>query len=230
MKKSFDPQQDAAFDPYASDYHAMHAESIRASGEAPDYFARYKHDVMLRRLGTRFSRPVLDYGCGIGNLSLHLATSFTDVHGYDPSSRSIELAKKRVPQATFCSDEDKILQAHFGAAVVANVLHHVNKEERVPLLERVRSKMSGGGRIFAFEHNPLNPVTRRAVAACEFDADAELLYPWELRQLLLRAGFKQAELRFIVFFPNGLSVLRPLEPFLGWLPAGAQVCVEALAP
>ena len=74
-----------------------------------------------------------------------------------------------------------------------------------------------------FEHNPLNPVTRKAVADCPFDEDAELLYPWTVTGLLRDAGLAEVALRYIVFFPRALAALRPLEPKLSRLPAGAQV-------
>jgi hypothetical protein len=81
-----------------------------------------------------------------------------------------------------------------------------------------------GGRVIVFEHNALNPITRRAVSACPFDDGASLLYPWEVRRLLRGAGLSAVALDFIVFFPRILRAARRLEPFLSWLPLGAQVC------
>jgi hypothetical protein len=105
------------------------------------------------------------------------------------------------------------------------VLHHVPRDEHRALVETVRSKLRPGGRIVVFEHNPLNPVTRRAVAACEFDDDAVLLWPWQARRVLRSAGLRNVRLDYIVFSPRPLAVLRPLEPHLSWLPFGAQVMV-----
>ena len=85
--------------------------------------------------------------------------------------------------------------------------------------------LAPGGRLFVFEHNPLNPVTRRAVAACDFDDDAVLLWPWQARRVLRSAGLRDVRLDYIVFFPRSLARLRPLEPRLAWLPLGAQVMV-----
>jgi hypothetical protein len=84
--------------------------------------------------------------------------------------------------------------------------------------------LAPGGRIVIFEHNPLNPVTRRAVAICPFDENAELLYPWQVKKLLRKAGFARVGLDYIVFFPRPLALARPIEPSLSWLPLGAQVC------
>ena len=73
-----------------------------------------------------------------------------------------------------------------------------------------------------FEHNPWNPVTRRAVADCPFDDDAILLWPRELRSLFREAGYEDVRQDFIVFFPRSLALLRPLEPKLRWLFLGGQ--------
>jgi 2-polyprenyl-3-methyl-5-hydroxy-6-metoxy-1,4-benzoquinol methylase len=224
MTKSFDPQHQAEFDQYAHSYAAMHAQSVAASGEAPEYFAVYKQRVLERLLGAGFDRPLLDFGCGIGNLTTHLAKAFPRVDGYDPSEECIKVAKERAPGATFFSDTERLPKDHYGALVIANVLHHVVPSERPALLASATATLARGGRLVVFEHNPLNPVTRHAVAACPFDENAVLLSPWETRRLLRGAGLSDVTLDYIVFFPNALSAMRPLEPHLTWLPLGAQVC------
>jgi SAM-dependent methyltransferase len=224
MPESFDPQNKAEFDQYAHSYEDMHAAHITLSGESPDYFAIYKQKLLERLLGKGFSQPVLDFGCGIGNLTRFLTQSFPVVHGYDPSSDSAELARKRAPGATFFDDTEALPKNHYGAAVLANVLHHVPPANRPRLLNIVAGTLALGGKLVIFEHNPLNPLTRRVVAACPFDENAELLFPWMTKKLLRGAGLKKTALDYIVFFPHGLARMRPLEPRLAWLPLGAQVC------
>src|SRR5882757_9681316 len=73
----------------------------QTSGESPTYFAEYKLKC-LERLGAK--EPVLDFGCGIGNLTEQLVKTYQRVHGYDPSSESLELAKPRAPSAIFQAD------------------------------------------------------------------------------------------------------------------------------
>jgi len=174
-------------------------------------------------LGVSRDEAVLDWGCGVGNVLGPLAGTFREVHGYDPSSESLKLAARRVPDARLHARPADVPSDHFGAAVLSGVLHHVPENEHEALVQEVRTKLRPGGRIVVFEHNPLNPVTRRAVATCEFDDDAVLLWPWQARRLLVRAGLRDVRLEFIVFFPRPLAVLRPLEPRLGWLPFGAQI-------
>ena len=212
------------FDHYAAEYEDLLADSVRASGEGPDYFAEYKCRVLARTWRPpAASRVVLDYGCGMGLLTRHLAATYGDVHGYDPSSRSIGRARELVPAARFFHREADLSTLHYGAVVLANVLHHVPVAERAALLARVRRLLVPGGALFVFEHNPLNPLTRRAVAACRFDDDAILLGPFELPGLLRSAGFVDVHRDFIVFFPHALARLRGLEPKLARVPIGAQM-------
>jgi SAM-dependent methyltransferase len=209
------------FDDYVKDYTALHAKSLAASGEDPEYFAQYKL-ACLKRFGAPKTGALLDYGCGIGNVTSCLATYFENVHGYDPSSQSLDTVKQRIPQGTFHSDPETLPKAHFDTAILSGVLHHVPRPERIGLLQTVLSTLRPGGRLFVFEHNPLNPLTQRLVATCEFDDDADLLWPWNARDLVRRSGFAAVQLDYIVFFPKPLALLRPLEPHLRWLPAGAQ--------
>ena len=224
MAEPFDHQGHAEFDRYARSYEEMHRASIGASGESPEYFHEYKLAHLERLLGKHFDAPVLDFGCGIGNLTLLFVRSFRVVHGYDPSTESITRARERAKGATFTDDEAALPREHFGAIVLSGVLHHVPPRERRKLLSTVIDLLAPGGRVVIFEHNPLNPLTRRAVADCPFDDNAVLLYPWEVNRLLRAAGLRDVEREYIVFFPHLLAGLRPLEPRLSWLPIGAQVC------
>ena len=215
-----DPAPSAKFDAYARSYQELHKSSVAASGEDPAYFHDYKIDCLARR--GLLGGPVLDYGCGTGNLTERLARRSDEVHGYDPSAESLAEAKERAPGAAFHADPASLPAGHFAVAVLSGVLHHVPPKERAEVLRTVRRALRPGGRVVVFEHNPLNPVTRRAVAACPFDDDAILLWPWEARGLLRRGGFSDVELDFIVFFPRPLAFLRPLEPRLRRVALGAQ--------
>jgi SAM-dependent methyltransferase len=135
-----------------------------------------------------------------------------------------------VPQARIFHDFGQVQPNSFSAAVLSCVLHHVPLAERAGVLAQVMSALEPGGRLFIFEHNPFNPLTRRAVATCPFDDDAILLWPWEQRRLLRESGFEQVGLDYIVFFPAPLSFLRSLEPKLRWLGAGAQTMAYGTKP
>jgi SAM-dependent methyltransferase len=216
----------AKFDACAHEYVGMHQRSIAITGEQPAYFAAYKLRCLERLVVPGFDAPVLDYGCGVGMLTEQLCTRFSDVHGFDPSRQSVAAARERAPRACLHTELVDVPDGRFGLAVMSGVLHHVHPRERgAALSNAIRKLRRGDGRLVVFEHNPLNPLTRRAVALCPFDDGAILLWPWEVRSLMHRAGLRDVKLRFIVFLPSALAALRGLERRLGFVPLGAQVMV-----
>jgi ubiquinone/menaquinone biosynthesis C-methylase UbiE len=222
-----DQRDDPHFDRYAGRYDALHRNSIRASGEEPDYFAAYKAEY-VRRMVPAESRPrILDFGCGIGNSIPHLAERFpgAELTGVDVSGDSLELARGLHPRVRFERIEGESLplpDACVDIAIAACVFHHIPPPQRAHWVAELRRVLVPGGRLVVFEHNPLNPVTQRVVAACEFDDDAILLPKGETLGLLRTAGFEAVGADYIVFFPRALAALRPVERHLAWLPAGAQ--------
>src|SRR5688572_27030959 len=88
------------FDEYATRYDALRNQNITASVERLQSFPHYKLDC-LKRLGAAPTPPVLDYGCGIGNVTEMLVQAYDEVHGFDPSLESLKLARERAPAATF---------------------------------------------------------------------------------------------------------------------------------
>ncbi len=200
------------------------SSGIGPTGRGTESFAAFEQEVVERLLGRGFDKPVLDFGCGIGNLTRLLVESFPVVHGYDPSSDRTRLARERAPKVVFFEDVEDLPDAHYGAIILANVLHHAPPESRLGLLRTLHGKCAKGGHVIVFEHNPYNPITRRAVAAHPWSENATLLRSSEVRHLLRRAGFHGVKREYLVFFPRLFAKLRPLERRLTWLPLGAEVC------
>ena len=95
------------------------------------------------------------------------------------------------------------------------------------LLRELHRVLRSGGMVAVFEHNPLNPVTVRAVNTCPFDENAILIPPWRMKASVEEAGFQDARIRFRLFVPGALRRLRPIEAALYWCPLGAQYSVMA---
>jgi SAM-dependent methyltransferase len=188
----------------------------------PETFDRY-HSATLSLLGRGFDKPVLDFGCGIGELTRLLAQSFPTVHGYDPSAENVKLARTRTPSAVFFDDPETLPGGHYGAIVLAHVVRYVPPANRPGLMRMLFDKSAAGGWIIAFENNPENPLVRRAGP---LDEGAGLLGASDLRALLRKAGFKSTARAYVGFFPRALSRLWPLEKRLTWLPLGREVCVS----
>ena len=81
-----------------------------------------------------------------------------------------------------------------------------------------------------FEHNPLNPLTVRAVNTCPFDENARLIRARVFAARCREAGWGEPRVRYHIFFPRALARLRGLEPRLGRVPLGAQYSVMAVRP
>jgi SAM-dependent methyltransferase len=224
-----DQNSPAKFDSYADDYEKLHAANVALTGEETGYFSEYKV-ACLKRAGVDPSAPLLDFGCGIGNVTEKLAVSFSNVHGYEPSALSAEKARARVPKAVIHDRLDSVPADTFSTAILSTVLHHVPPAERHAVVSQILERLAPGGRLFIFEHNPFNPVARYAVATCPFDDDAILLWPSEQKRLLRETGFEDVRLDYIVFFPRPLAFLRPLEPRLRWLFLGAQTMAFGRKP
>jgi len=215
------------FDQHATSYESAHAQSLRVSGEAPEYFARHKLACLLR-LGSSPETRVLDYGCGTGSLTRLLAEQFRVTAGFDPSLESLRVARGCAPRATLYEAEAQIPERSFDLVVLSGVLHHVPPAERLGVVESAVRRLRAGGRLAIFEHNPFNPLTVRAVRACPFDDAAVLLAPGELRRLLKAVQLHAVRQEYVLFFPRVLARLRPLEPWLRRCPLGAQTLTSGI--
>ena len=81
--------------------------------------------------------------------------------------------------------------------------------------------------IAIFEHNPLNPLTVRAVNTCPFDVNARLIRAGEFVERYRKAGWRRPSVQYHVFFPHAASALRIFEPYMSRLAIGAQYSVVA---
>jgi ubiquinone/menaquinone biosynthesis C-methylase UbiE len=216
------------FDEFAQSYDQTLKAALPAGMDEDQYFARYKIDFLVAATRNRTVKSILDFGCGAGRSLEYLASAFprASLSGYDPSSESIRLAAQRVATATLTTQWPDIEQQAFDVVFVANVFHHIPRNEISTWLERCRKILSPQGKIFVFEHNPLNPVTRYVFERCPFDVDAKMIPRRELIDMGRGAGLKIASTRYTLFFPKPLKIFRPLERWMGWLPIGAQYCVE----
>jgi 2-polyprenyl-3-methyl-5-hydroxy-6-metoxy-1,4-benzoquinol methylase len=210
------------FDTFAENYQDLVGSSVRITGESSDYFAQYKADYIARKMAPMRGK-LLDYGCGVGLLSRHLKSRFpaARIDGFDPSKDSLlRVDGSLLSQGIFTSEIEE-LGTPYDTIVLANVLHHVKPPARQALVRRIQTRLTPGGRLVVFEHNPLNPLTRWAVSQCPFDEGVELLRSGEVRALCASV-LQEPRTDYIVFFPRWLAWLRPLERFLGWCAAGAQ--------
>lgn len=217
------------FDLLADEYRNLHMESLAITGESPEYFAEYKVADLAKMLG-RLRLPsmkLLDFGCGIGNSLPYFRKylSKSELICADVSERSIEIAQSRFPgqeQYVQISKNIPLPTASQDVVFSACVFHHIPHDQHLHWLGELRRITKPGGVLTIYEHNPLNPLTVRAVKMSRLDVNAQLIRGCTLRKRALTAGWEGARVDYKVFFPAKLAVLRPIEHYLEWLGFGAQ--------
>jgi SAM-dependent methyltransferase len=226
------------FDDIVDDYEDMHAENVKASGFPPAYFDEYKLREVSRylaRVGWH-DRAVrfLNFGCGIGKsepfIRHYLPAS--RIVSVDVSVKSLESARERnknLADVSFAVFDGREIPSDepFHVAFVANVFHHIPRAEHAGTIRAIHRSLAPGGLLFLFEHNPINPLTVKAIKACPFDKGVVLLHPLYTRRLCTENGFPPPEVRFTLFFPKPLAFMIPFERYLSTLPIGAQYYVVA---
>ncbi|HEY1237272.1 MAG TPA: class I SAM-dependent methyltransferase [Solirubrobacterales bacterium] len=224
------------FDRYSDSYRDAIEDSISFCGADLDFFTRVKAEMLLELselAGPPSELSFLDVGCGIGETDRLLEGRVAALSGVDVSSGMVERARESNGWAEYRTyaegDPLPFGDASHDVCFAICVFHHVPRSQRRALVEEMKRVCRPGGVLAVFEHNPWNPLTRRAVRGCEFDADAELLTRRETTRLLADADLAPHG-RYIEFFPRENRLLRRIEAGLGWLPLGAQYVVFAHGP
>ena len=215
----------AEFDRFDQTYEAELDDAIAFAGREHEFYVEAKARRLLelarRRLGDR-PLDLLDVGCGPGLTDRHLLPHVASLAGVDPSQGMVERARHENPRAEYSLYDGGRLpfdDATFDLAFAINVLHHVDPRDRRPLVAELGRVTKPDGLVAVFEHNPLNPLTRRVVRSCAFDEGVALLGQGELVRLFRAAGLHVADREYLLFFPWRADAL---ERRLTRLPLGAQ--------
>jgi SAM-dependent methyltransferase len=222
---------------YEEGYREVVEEAISFSGAGLDLFTRIKADLLLELASKHVKAPAglafLDVGCGPGETDSFLQGRVDSLTGVDVSSGMIEQARRRNPWAEYrdfrAGQPIPYDDGSYDVCFAICVLHHVPPGERRGLVAEMKRLCRPGGLVLVIEHNPLNPLTRKAVRDCEFDRGVELLSRGTAARLLSDVGLVPRG-RYIEFFPRDSELLRRIEARLGWLPLGAQYTVFAKRP
>jgi len=218
------------FDKYANNYSELLAQDTSFFSKNDQYFASYKVDLLRKQV----SKPVeliLEYGCGIGRNIKYLQQAFKNakIIGSDISTTSLEIARINNKESEFYH-ESELRNILFDLVFVAGVFHHIPVLDRVRVAQSLYNRLSPGGMIYIFEHNPYNFVTRKIVNNCPYDEGVTLIKPSEMRQILMDASFVVKKMEYCLFIPPALSSLSRVENWLSWLPVGGQYWIHAERP
>lgn len=223
------PETQVSFDDYVETYRTEIDDSIGFIGQDVDFFIEIKAELLLKiskkNFGSLEKIKVLDIGSGVGLVDRFLKSEIKQLHGVDVEVGVVEKAKINNPEVDYRLYDGAKLPFEdntFDLCFAINVMHHVPPDMWENFAREMNRVLKPGGIAAVFEHNPWNPLTRLAVARCEFDRDAVLLNHGKIKSLFKNAGLKVFDDSYIVFFPFKAKLFRSIETIIEWLPIGAQ--------
>jgi SAM-dependent methyltransferase len=201
----------------------MTVASQPAAAAVPDYFAfesrmRGSIDAIRERQrryvdDLRESGPVLDIGCGRGELLGLLREAGVEARGIDADADMAAYASGEgldVEQADLVEYLERLDTASLGGIFMGQVVEHLPATALVQALRLATSKLRPGGVLIAETINPLSPIALR-----NYFADlthAQPLVPETLELLARQAGFAVTEIRFLNEPANRLT--EPDDPLI----------------
>ena len=101
------------------------------------------------RVGVR----ILEVGCGPGTIARYLPQA--DYVGFDVSSKYIEMARKRFPQAQFVCERvsrfSLAKQQSFDVVLAIGIVHHLDDHEARQLFQIAYDALKSGGKLVTFD-------------------------------------------------------------------------------
>ena len=179
-----------------------------AAAAIPDYFAfesrmRGSTDSIRERQrryldDLRAAAPVLDIGCGRGELLGLLREAGVEARGIDADADMAAYARGEgldVEQADLIEYLGRTTDGSLGAIFMGQVVEHLPGPTLAQSLALAAAKLRAGGVLIAETINPLSPIALR-----NYFADlthAQPLVPETLELLARQAGFAETEIRFL---------------------------------
>jgi SAM-dependent methyltransferase len=179
-----------------------------AAAALPDYFAfesRMRGSVdAIRDRQRRYvddfrdAAPVLDIGCGRGELLGLLGEAGVEAHGIDADADMVAYARGEgldVEQADLVQHLESLEDGSLGGVFMGQVVEHLPPSVLTRALFLAAAKLRPGGLLVAETINPLSPIALR-----NYFADlthAQPLVPETLELLARQSGFVETEIRFL---------------------------------
>ncbi len=223
------------FNKFAKNYHEIVDNSVKITGANSNYLKEYKIKEIYKKEKAININKVLDFGCGDGQSEIYFEKYFPDscIFGIDVSEKSIEVAKsKKLKNSSFFSYNGEKIPFEdntFDLLFTAGTFHHINPKNHKKLLTEIFRVLKKDGKLYLFELNPLNPITRKIVRNTEFDKDAILIKASKIKELLSYTNFSKPKIKFTLFFPRHkfFKLFHFFEKFISWLPLGCHYYIKA---
>jgi SAM-dependent methyltransferase len=179
-----------------------------AASAVPDYFAfesrmRGSAEAIRERQkpyvdDLRGAAPVLDAGCGRGELLWLLREAGIEATGIDADADMVAYARGEgldVEQADLVQHLEGLPDHALGGIFMGQVVEHLPAPALLQTLRLAAAKLRPGGLLIAETINPLSPIALR-----HYFADlthAQPLVPETLELLARQSGFSDTEIRFL---------------------------------
>jgi 2-polyprenyl-3-methyl-5-hydroxy-6-metoxy-1,4-benzoquinol methylase len=173
------------------DYFAFEARMRGSTAEVRERQKPYVDDF-------RDAAPVLDVGCGRGELLRLLKEAGVDSRGIDADADMVAYARGEgldVEQADALAYLEGLADGSLGGIFAGQVVEHLPPPALFRLLELAAAKLRPGGPLVAETINPLSPLALRSYFADL--THAQPLVPETLALLARQAGFREVETRFL---------------------------------
>jgi hypothetical protein len=132
--------------------------------------------------------------------------------GCDVSKESIRLAKSQIDVIETPRDI-KMYENKIDCVFISTVLYHIEPKEHTIWLKAIYDTMKKGAYMVIFEHNMLNPLTKRFVERIPMDKDATMLKASYCKTMVQKifGQSKKVKLRFTYFFPWRNKIFTTIE-------------------
>lgn len=152
--------------------------------------------------------PVLDIGCGRGELLELLREQEIPARGIDLNEEMVQYCRDRdleveqvgaIPYLQAREDDS------LGAVIACQVIEHLSTEELIEFLKLCRQKVMKGGLVILETVNPVSVL----VSATSFYVDlshVRQIHPLTLQFLVEAVGFLSPEVRFLSPYPDELKL------------------------
>ncbi len=175
--------------------YAAYASEHAGVGGGPASVLIYRRDIR-RFLPPPSAGPVIDIGCGQGDLIALLLADRYDAHGVDVSPEQVAIARAAGLDRVSQGDYRDVLSGRRGqlAAVTAtDLLEHLTKDEVLDTFDRVAAALMPGGAFVARVPNAVSPLGGH-VRYGDFTHESSFTVR-SVRQLAAAAGFRHVTFR-----------------------------------
>jgi len=158
------------------------------------FYGREQHYVDALLDGVAPGAAVLDLGCGTGRpIAQYIVSRAMALTGVDQSIRQLEIARSRLPGATWIHATieecvaDEALRGRFAAIVCHDALFHIPRAAHETLVQRFAALLQSGGRLMVTCGGSPHPAFTDTMFGETFFYDSHP--PERMLEILARAGF-----------------------------------------